>query len=153
MRPNWQEYFMEITLQIARRSTCLRRQVGAIIIKDNSIISTGYNGAPILANHCENIGGCLRDKLNIPSGQRHEICRAAHAEQNAIAQAARHGIAIDGCVLYCTHQPCSICAKIIINAGIKSVFHLEGYPDELTKSFFEESGVSIKQINIHSQNL
>ncbi len=140
---------MEIALQVAKRSTCLRRQVGAVIVRDNRILTTGYNGSPSGTPHCTDTGQCMRDKFEIPSGQRHEISRAAHAEQNAIAQAARYGIAIDKSVLYSTHQPCSICARQIINAGIESVFYLEGYPDESAMLFFEEARVSIKQIDMN----
>lgn len=150
MRPSWQHYFMEIAQQVAKRSTCLRRQVGAVIVRDNRILTTGYNGAPSGTPHCIETSQCIRDKLGIPSGQRHELSRAAHAEQNAIAQAARYGIAIDKSVLYSTHQPCSICARQIINAGIETVFYLEGYPDEFAMSFFEESGVSIKQLDMNN---
>ncbi len=143
MRPSWKKYFVEMAKLAATRSTCLRRQVGAVIVKDNRVLSTGYNGAPSNTNHCEDLGGCLRAKLGIPSGERHEICRAVHAEQNAIVQAAKHGVSIDGADLYCTHQPCSICAKMIINAGIKTVFYVNGYPDEFSMSFFEEVGIDV----------
>ncbi len=153
MRPSWQHYFMEIALQVSKRSTCLRRQVGAVIVRDNRILTTGYNGAPSSTPHCTDIGQCARDKLCIPSGQRHEVSRAVHAEQNAIAQAARYGVATDGSVLYCTHQPCSICAKMIINAGISSIFYLEGYPDEFAMSFFDDAGVSIEQIIMPSEKI
>ena len=146
MRPSWQTYFSDIAVLVATRSTCLRRQVGAILVKDNRILATGYNGAPKDTAHCEYLGGCLREKLNIPSGQRHEICRAVHAEQSAIIQAAKYGVSVDGAFLYCTHQPCSICAKMIINCGIKSVFYLEGYPDDFSMSFFEEANINIVKI-------
>lgn len=146
MRPNWQTYFLEMASLAATRSTCLRRRVGAVLVRDNIVLATGYNGAPRGTAHCEDIGGCLREKLNIPSGQRHEICRAVHAEQNAIIQAARYGVAIDGASLYCTHQPCSLCAKMIINSGIGSVFYLEGYPDEFSMSFFDEANVRIIKV-------
>ena len=118
-RPTWDEYFMEMAELTARRSTCLRRQVGAVIVKERRAIATGYNGAPSGITHCQERGGCLRQKLGVPSGQRHELCMALHAEQNAIIQAASMGHAIEGGTIYITHQPCVICAKMIINAGIK----------------------------------
>ncbi len=143
MRPSWDEYFSEITKQVATRSTCLRRHVGAVIVKDKRILSTGYNGAPSGLPHCDETG-CLRERLGIPSGQRQEICRGLHAEQNAIIQAALHGVAISGSDIYVTHQPCITCAKMIINAGIKRVFCLSTYPDELARSFLEDVGVELK---------
>ncbi len=139
-RPSWDEYFIELAYFVARRSTCTRRQVGAVIVKDKHVLATGYNGAPKGIAHCLDTG-CLRDKLGIPSGTRHEICMASHAEQNAIIQAAYHGIAIKDSVIYCTTHPCSICAKMIINAGIKKVFFVEGYPDDLGKKLFDKSGI------------
>lgn len=138
-RPSWDEYFMEITQQVARRSTCLRRSVGAVIVKDKRILATGYNGAPSGFAHCSTTG-CLREKLRIPSGERQEICRGLHAEQNAIIQAALHGVSVAGANLYCTHQPCITCAKMIINAGIKRVICFDSYPDELARSFLEQAG-------------
>ena len=140
VRPSWDEYFIELAYFVARRSTCLRRQVGAVIVKDKHILATGYNGAPKGIAHCLDTG-CLRDKLGIPSGTRHEICMASHAEQNAIIQAAYHGIAIKDAVIYCTTHPCSICAKMIINAGIKKIYYVEGYPDELGKKLLDEAGI------------
>ena len=116
-RPSWDEYFMQMAQLTAQRSTCLRRKVGAVIVKDKHIIATGYNGAPRGLKHCVELGGCLREKLKIPSGQRHELCRALHAEQNAIIQAATLGQSIEDGTIYITHQPCAICAKMIINAG------------------------------------
>ncbi len=139
-RPSWDEYFIELAYFVARRSTCLRRQVGAVIVKDKHVLATGYNGAPKGIGHCLD-RGCLRDKLGIPSGTRHEICMASHAEQNAIIQAAYHGIAIKGSVIYCTTHPCSICAKMIINAGIEKIFYVEGYPDKLGKDLLDEAGI------------
>ncbi len=141
-RPSWNEYFMEIALLVSSRSTCLRRKVGAILVKEKHILATGYNGAPKGLTHCLETG-CLRDELGVPAGQRHEICRGLHAEQNAIIQAAAHGVNINGADLYSTTMPCIICAKMIINAGIQRVFHLEGYPDELTESFFREAGIPL----------
>lgn len=145
-RPNWTEYFMEMAILTSKRSTCLRRQVGAVIVKDKHIISTGYNGAPKGLAHCEELGGCLREKLNVPSGQRHELCRALHAEQNAIIQAATLGQSIEGATIYITHQPCVICSKMIINAGIKEIIVKEGYPDQLAEEILEEAGLKITML-------
>ncbi len=141
-RPSWDEYFIQITQQVAKRSTCLRRHVGAVIVKDKRILSTGYNGAPSGFPHCSEVG-CLRQQLNIPSGERQEICRGLHAEQNAIIQAALHGVSVAGADIYTTHQPCITCAKMIINAGIKRVVALQPYPDELARSFLEQAGVEL----------
>ncbi|WP_003542748.1 deoxycytidylate deaminase [Desulfotomaculum nigrificans] len=142
MRPSWDEYFMEITRVVATRSTCLRRKVGAVIIKDKRILTTGYNGAPAGLAHCLEIG-CLREQMGIPSGQRHELCRGLHAEQNALLQAAVHGIAIQGSTIYVTHQPCVLCAKMIVNAGIKKVVFAGDYPDELSLDIFKEANVEL----------
>ena len=145
MRKSWDEYFMEIAEIVKTRSTCLRRQVGAVIVKDNRIITTGYNGAPSGLRHCTDIGGCERERLHIPSGQRHELCRALHAEQNAIIQAAKLGVNIDGSTLYCTHQPCILCAKMIVNAGIARVVYHSGYPDDFALDIFKEAGVLVER--------
>ncbi|GAB4303612.1 MAG: cytidine/deoxycytidylate deaminase family protein [Desulfuromonadia bacterium] len=142
MRPSWDEYFMEITRLVARRSTCLRRQVGAVIVKDRNILATGYNGAPSGVRHCGETG-CLRELLKVPSGERHELCRGLHAEQNAIIQAAKHGTSIEGSTLYCTTHPCGICAKMIINAGIREVVYEEGYSDDIAREMFAEAKVSV----------
>lgn len=142
MRPSWDEYFMEIVNVVKKRSTCIRRQVGALIVMDKRILSTGYNGAPIGLKHCEEVG-CLRDKLRVPSGQRHELCRALHAEQNAIVQAANSGISIKGATIYVTDQPCVLCAKMIINAGIKRVVFSGDYPDELSTEMLNEAGIEL----------
>jgi len=142
-RPSWDAYFMQITELVATRATCLRRKVGAIIVKDKRILATGYNGPPSGLPHCDELGGCLRDKLNVPSGERHEISRAVHAEQNAIIQAARFGVPIDGATIYVTHHPCFICAKMIINAGIKRIVVKEGYPDELSKEMLKEANIEV----------
>ena len=141
-RPSWETYFMDITALVAKRSTCLRRAVGAIIVKDKQILSTGYNGAPSNVRHCREVG-CLREKLNVPSGQRHELCRGIHAEQNAIIQAAFHGVSVRDASLFCTNQPCSICAKMIINAGIQKIYYRSGYSDPLALEMIEESGVAL----------
>ena len=143
-RPSWDEYFMEMAVLTAKRSTCLRRQVGAVIVQDKHIIATGYNGAPRGIEHCaEREDGCLREKLGIPSGERHELCRALHAEQNAIIQAATLGQSIEGAAIYITHQPCVICAKMIINAGIRKIIVNQGYPDELSVEILAEAGLKI----------
>lgn len=142
-RPSWDEYFMEMAELTAKRSTCLRRQVGAVIVKDKHIIATGYNGAPRNVPHCEEKGGCLRQQLKVPSGERHELCRALHAEQNAIIQAATLGQSIEGGTIYVTNQPCVICAKMIINAGIEKIIVKEGYPDELAVEILKEAGLRI----------
>ena len=139
----WNKRFMELTEQIATWSSCIRRQVGAIVVKDKRIMTTGYNGAPAGVKTCVEKGYCLRNEKNIPSGTHAEICYAAHAEQNAIIQAAREGISLKGCVLYCTHQPCVVCAKMIINAGIKEVIFKEGYPDEFSIEICKEAGVKL----------
>jgi dCMP deaminase len=131
---------MSITKTVAERSTCLRRHVGAILVKNKRILATGYNGAPARLKHCEEVG-CLREDGSIPSGERHELCRALHAEQNAIIQAAYHGIAISGATLYCTNKPCVICSKMIINAGIKKIIYLDGYNDALAEQMLAEAGI------------
>lgn len=145
-RPTWDQYFMEMAELTAKRSTCMRRSVGAVIVKDNRAIATGYNGAPRGIAHCEDRGGCLRQQMGVPSGQRHEICMALHAEQNAIIQAAAMGHSIEGGTIYVTHQPCAICAKMIINSGIKRIVIKEGYPDELAASLIAEAGLKIERI-------
>ena len=139
-RPSWDEYFMDITLLVARRSTCMRRQVGAVMVKDKNILATGYNGTPTGITHCD-VTGCLREQLKVPSGERHELCRGLHAEQNAIIQAASHGVNISNSVLYCTDSPCIICTKMLINAGIRKVVYLKGYADKLSMEMLEESGI------------
>jgi len=142
-RPSWDEYFMAIAEEVSRRSTCLRRQVGAIVVVDRRILATGYNGAPSHVPHCEEVG-CLREKMKVPSGERHELCRGLHAEQNAMVQAARHGVRIDGATLYTTHHPCSMCSKMAINAGIRRIVCREDYPDDLGKRLLAESGVGLE---------
>ena len=142
-RPSWDEYFMEMAELTAKRSTCLRRQVGAVIVKDRHVVASGYNGAPTGLAHCDELGGCLRQQLNVPSGQRHELCRALHAEQNAIIQAATLGQSVEGATIYVTNQPCVICAKMLINAGIEKIIVKEGYPDELAVEILEEAGIKI----------
>jgi len=141
-RPSWETYFMDIAILVAKRSTCLRRSVGAVIVKDRQVLSTGYNGAPSGIRHCSETG-CMREKLAVPSGERHELCRGIHAEQNAIIQAAFHGVTIKDAWLFCTNQPCSICAKMIINAGLKKIYYHSGYADDMSIEMFEEAGVEI----------
>lgn len=147
MRPSWDEYFMGIAELVKERSTCLRRKVGAVIVLNNRILTTGYNGAPPGASHCEDVG-CLREKMNIPSGERHELCRALHAEQNAVIQGAKYGISIEGATIYTTTYPCVICSKILIASGIKRIVYSGGYPDQLSGKFLDESGIIIEQIKI-----
>lgn len=142
MRPSWNEYFMDIVELVKTRSTCLRRQVGAIIVKDKRILATGYNGAPVGIRHCSEVG-CLRQEHKVPSGERHELCRAIHAEQNAIVQAAMSGTSILGSTIYVSAQPCSLCAKMIINSGIKKIVFKGEYPDKLAMDMLKESGVRV----------
>jgi dCMP deaminase len=144
-RPRWDDYFMDITHFVATRSTCLRRHVGAVLVRDKRILSTGYNGAPSGIDHCLEVG-CLREQLGIPSGERHELCRALHAEQNAIIQAALHGVGIKGATLYCTNLPCIICSKMLINSGIRKIIYQEGYPDELAGEMLAASGMELERI-------
>ncbi|MFA5231560.1 MAG: cytidine/deoxycytidylate deaminase family protein [Candidatus Omnitrophota bacterium] len=144
-RPSWDEYFLEMASLVAKRSTCLRRSVGAVIVKEKRILATGYNGAPSGLKHCVEIG-CIRQKLKIPSGERHELCRALHAEQNALIQACLHGISVKGGTLYATTQPCVICAKMLINAGIKEIVISEGYPDKMAMSFLKQAKIKIRKV-------
>ncbi|HHX65509.1 MAG TPA: dCMP deaminase family protein [Chloroflexi bacterium] len=143
MRPSWDEYFMEMATHVASRSTCLRRHVGAVIVRDKHMLATGYNGPPRGLPHCD-VTGCLREQLGIPSGQRQEICRGLHAEQNAIIQAALHGVSIEGATVYITHQPCITCAKMIINSGIVRVVCANSYPDELARQMLGEAQVTLE---------
>lgn len=142
-RPDWDEYFMRMAEVAETRSTCTRRKVGAVIVKDYRILATGYNGVPTGIQHCSQ-RGCLREELGVPSGQRHELCRGLHAEQNAIIQAAHLGLSIAGGTLYCTNQPCVICAKMIINAGIERIVIRDGYPDELAQDMLREAGLNVE---------
>lgn len=142
-RPGWDEYFMKLATEVVTRTTCLRRGVGAIIVKDRRILATGYNGVPTGLAHCSETG-CLRQQLGIPSGQRHEICRGLHAEQNAIIQAARYGTNIAGSSIYITTQPCSVCAKMLINAGVVEIIYKDPYPDELAMALLKESGIELR---------
>ena len=144
-RPGWDEYFLEVASLVSRRATCLRRRVGAVLVKEKKILATGYNGAPSGINHCA-LTRCLRDKLKIPSGQRHELCRGLHAEQNVILQAALYGISTKDSTLYVTNQPCIICAKMLINAGIKEIIVSEGYPDKMAMDFFKEARIKVRKL-------
>jgi dCMP deaminase len=145
VRITWNSYFMKIAQLVSERSTCIRRKVGAVIVRDKHILATGYNGAPKGLAHCTDVG-CLREELGIPSGERVEICRGIHAEQNALVQAARFGISLQGGILYCTTQPCVTCAKLLINAGIAKIFYLEGYADKLGNRMFAEAGLVLQQL-------
>ena len=144
-RLSWDDYFMEITKLVARRSTCMRRHVGAVIVRDRRILATGYNGAPRGLRHCSETG-CLREKMNIPSGQNQELCRGLHAEQNAIIQSALFGVSIENSQIYTVNQPCVVCAKMIINAGIKRIVFDEAYPDPLSEELIKESGIELVNI-------
>ncbi|HTY45964.1 MAG TPA: cytidine/deoxycytidylate deaminase family protein [Patescibacteria group bacterium] len=143
-RPSWDEYFLEVACLVAKRSTCLRRHVGAVLVKDKKILATGYNGAPSGVRHCTQTG-CLRDRLKIPSGQRHELCRGLHAEQNVLLQAALYGVSTKDSILYVTNQPCVICAKMLINAGVCEIVISDGYPDELARKFLKEAGIKVRK--------
>ena len=140
----WPDYFMNITRLVAERSTCCRRKVGAIAVKDKRILATGYNGAPRNVRDCLEIG-CLREAMGIPSGQRHELCRGLHAEQNVIIQAAVHGISLEGAEIYCTHQPCFICTKMLVNCGVTAVTYASPYPDPMSEEMFAEAGVIVRR--------
>ena len=147
-RLSWDDYFMEITRLVARRSTCLRRHVGAVIVRDRRILATGYNGAPRGLAHCSEIG-CLREKMGVPSGQKQELCRGLHAEQNAIIQSALFGVSIENSQIYTVNQPCVVCAKMIINAGIKRIVFDEAYPDPLAEELIKEAKIEL--VNIRSK--
>jgi len=133
---------MDITFLIAKRSTCLRRQIGAMIVREKRILTTGYNGAPAGLRHCIDLG-CLREKEGVPSGERHELCRGLHAEQNAIIQAALYGVNIKDSILYCTHSPCSLCTKMLINGGIRKIIYVNGYPDQLAHRLMQEANLEV----------
>ncbi len=140
-RPSWDEYFMQICRVVATRSTCLRRQVGAILVSERRILSTGYNGAPKGLKHCGELGGCYREQMRVPSGERQELCRALHAEQNAIIQAAVHGVKLENVTAYCTTMPCVTCAKMLINANVRRIVYETDYPDELSRQMLREAGI------------
>jgi dCMP deaminase len=147
MRPTWDQYFLDIANVVSGRSTCLRRQVGALVVKDKRILTTGYNGAPWGLAHCSETG-CLRDEAGAASGTTHELCRGLHAEQNAILQAALHGVSIDGGVMYSTHQPCVLCTKMVINAGLGAIYYLEPYEDPLAQRLLEEAGIVAQKMEL-----
>jgi len=144
-RPTWDEYFLEVANLVAKRAMCMRRRVGAVLVKDKRILATGYNGPPSGITHCQ-AAGCLREKLKVPSGQRHELCRGLHAEQNVFVQAALHGISVKDSILYVTNQPCIICAKMLINAGIKELVIADGYPDGMALEFLKEAKIRVRRI-------
>lgn len=141
-RPSWDEYFMHITREVAKRSMCLRRRVGAVIVQDKRILTTGYNGPPRDLKHCTDVG-CVRQNMGIPSGERTELCRGLHAEQNAIIQAALHGVRIAGSDIYITLQPCVLCAKMLINAGIQRIVYDGDYPDDLSRRMLDEADIEL----------
>ena len=142
-RPDTDEYFLKIASVVAERSTCRRHHVGAVAVKNKHILATGYNGAPAGARDCLEIG-CLRDEMGIPSGTRHEICRGIHAEQNVIIQASLHGVSIEGSTLYCTHSPCVLCAKMLVNAKIKRLVTFGSYNDNTFADLFREAGIEVE---------
>jgi len=144
-RPSWDEYFLEVSSLVAKRATCLRRKVGAVLVKDKKILATGYNGAPKGLKHCLDIG-CLRERLKVPSGQRHELCRGLHAEQNVLLQAAFYGVGTLGSTLYVTNHPCVICAKMLINAGVKEVVISGDYPDDFSREFLKKAKIRVRKI-------
>ncbi|MFO7898449.1 MAG: cytidine/deoxycytidylate deaminase family protein [Planctomycetota bacterium] len=141
-RPSWDTYFLNITRQVATRSTCLRRQVGAILVRNRRILATGYNGAPRGLAHCAEVG-CLREQQNVPSGERHELCRGLHAEMNTFLQAASFGVSTEDSTLYATAYPCSLCAKMAINAGVVRIVTLGDYPDPLAKKILAEARIEV----------
>lgn len=144
-RPSWPEYFMSIAKLVATRSTCLRRAVGAVLVKDKRILATGYNGAPTGIRHCKETG-CLREALEVKPGEKHELCRGLHAEQNIIIQAAYYGVMTQGTTLYSTHKPCIICSKMLINAGVKKILFLDGYPDALADEMLAEANIELERL-------
>jgi len=148
-RPTWEEYFLEMARVVAHRSTCLRRRVGALLVRDKRILATGYNGAPAGLPHCEDVG-CLREQKRIPPGERQELCRGLHAEQNAVIQGALHGVSLKGSVLYATTQPCVTCAKMLINAGVRRVVYEGEYPDQLALEMLQQAGVELVRVPLSS---
>jgi dCMP deaminase len=142
-RPSWDEYFLRIAREVSGRSTCLRRKVGAVLVRDKRILATGYNGAPSGIVHCDE-RGCLRDEMGVPSGERHELCRGLHAEMNSLLQAAVHGVGVAGSTLYCTNHPCSLCTKMLVNARVARVVVEEGYSDRLASDLLREAGLEVE---------
>lgn len=151
-RPSYDEYFMEMAYLAARRSTCLRRKVGAVLVKNKHVLSTGYNGPPKGLKHCDETG-CLREELNVPSGERHEICRGLHAEQNAIIQAAVFGVSIKDSVIYVTNTPCVVCAKMLINADVKEIVYDGDYPDALALEMLHESNIKLRSFHLPNHHI
>jgi dCMP deaminase len=149
VRPDWDDYFMQIAFLVAQRSTCLRRQVGALLVSARRILATGYNGAPQGLRHCEELGGCLREEMGIPAGERQELCRALHAEQNAIIQAAVHGVGLHDVTCYSTTQPCVTCSKMLINANVRRIVFAGEYPDRLARDMLAEAGVVLERWEPH----
>ncbi len=151
----WDVRFMQMADLVASWTSCFApgRAIGAVVVKDKRVMTTGYNGAPAGMRTCRERGECLRRKLAIPSGTRAEVCYAVHAEQNAIAQAAKLGVSLDGATLYCTHQPCSICAKLIVNSGIRRVVYREGYPDPFTLEILSESGIQLEHFDLEKTEI
>ncbi len=147
-RPDYDTYFMNMAFLVATRTTCLRRSVGAVIVKDQRILSTGYNGAPKGVKDCIELGFCVRQEKNVPSGQRHELCRGVHAEQNAIANAAYFGVAINGASIYMTESPCNICTKILINSGIRKIIYVNRYMDNLSSELLMESNIEVQKFQV-----
>ncbi len=147
MRPSWDEYLMRMAYLVSTRSTCTRRKVGAVIVKDKRILATGYNGPPKGLAHCD-VTGCIREELGVPSGERHELCRGLHAEQNAIIQAAVHGVSIRGATIYVTNHPCVVCSKMLVNAEIEEIVYAEGYPDDLAKLILLESNIKVRKYTL-----
>jgi dCMP deaminase len=152
MRPSWDEYFMAMAYLAASRSTCLRRKVGAVIVRDKRLLATGYNGPPKGLAHCD-VTGCIRSEMDVPRGERHELCRGLHAEQNAIIQAAVHGISVKGATIYVTNHPCVVCAKMIINSEIEEIVYAEGYPDRLSELMLIESGMSVRRYALKNEKI
>ena len=151
-RPSWDQYFMRMAFLAASRSNCTRRKVGAVIVKDKNVLATGYNGPPSGTVHCD-VVGCIRDELNVPSGERHELCRGLHAEQNAIIQAAVHGVSIRDSVIYITTHPCVVCSKMIMNSQIREVIYAQGYPDELSELMLMESAVKKRRFDLPQEEV
>jgi dCMP deaminase len=145
----WPQYFLRICFLVAERSTCLRRKVGAVAVRDKRILATGYNGAPTNVAHCLDVG-CLREELGVPSGQRHEICRGLHAEQNVIIQAAVHGVSIKDSDIYCTTQPCLICSKMLANCGVRNIYFAESYPDDLAEDMLGQAGIRYERMQLET---
>ena len=151
-RPDFDEYFLKIASVVAERSTCQRHHIGALAVSERRILATGYNGAPAGLKDCLELG-CLRNELNIPSGERHEICRAVHAEQNVIIQAALHGVSIRNSTIYCSHSPCVLCAKMLVNAQIKRFVSFGRYKDDEFLTLFRDAGIQFELKNPPSQKI